>query len=343
MFSDTQFRNRLLDCRTAPASISCFTTGKRSMRQVNVRQLFEDKQERLQLSRVAGADGAERIIDSDEVNTSNKGLIGHLNLIHPNWVQVLSETELDYLRNLDAAQRNDAFRQLEQNGTTCLIVAGANDIPAELIAFANQLEYSVVRFPQGQRAADVAGPPLSRQGAGRVHHAPRRVSRRAGHRRADHRRERRRQKRTRAGADLARQRTGRRRHRRTASHRAGHAGGPLPGVAARLPRSARPGRAQHPHHLRRDGGAAQKEPEAHRAPAKPARRRPVANGAPAAQCHVPGDPGREHQHGEDPGGRRPQPRGAGGSGGAQLRAATARHRQHAGIHRAPRTATALED
>ena len=70
------------------------------MSQVNVRQLFEDKQERLQLSRVAGADGTDRIIDSNEVEASNKGLIGHLNLIHPNWVQVLSETELDYLRKL---------------------------------------------------------------------------------------------------------------------------------------------------------------------------------------------------------------------------------------------------
>ena len=108
------------------------------MSQVNVRQLFEDKQERLQLSRVAGADGTDRIIDSDEVDTSNKGLIGHLNLIHPNWVQVLSETELDYLRGLSAEQRDSAFCQIEQNGTTCLIVAGTTDIPPELINFADQ-------------------------------------------------------------------------------------------------------------------------------------------------------------------------------------------------------------
>ncbi len=108
------------------------------MSQVNIRQLFEDKQKRLQLSRIAGADGTDRIIDSDKVNASNNGLIGHLNLIHPNWVQVLSETELDYLRNLDPAERTSAFRQIEKNGTTCLIVAGTDDIPAELIAFADQ-------------------------------------------------------------------------------------------------------------------------------------------------------------------------------------------------------------
>src|SRR5674476_1377000 len=108
------------------------------MSQVNVRQLFEDKQKRLQLSRVAGADGTDRILDSDIVDTSNKGLIGHLNLIHPNWVQVLSQTELDYLRDLSTEQRDSAFHQIEKNGTTCLIVAGTTDIPAEIIQFANQ-------------------------------------------------------------------------------------------------------------------------------------------------------------------------------------------------------------
>jgi len=118
------------------------------MSQVNVRQLFEDKQERLQLSRVAGADGTDRIIDSDEVDTSNKGLIGHLNLIHPNWVQVLSETELDYLRGLSAEQRDSAFRQIEQNGTTCLIVAGTTDIPPELINFADQSHIPLFASPK---------------------------------------------------------------------------------------------------------------------------------------------------------------------------------------------------
>ena len=115
------------------------------MSQVNVRQLFEDKQQRLQLSRVAGADGTDRIIDSDMVNASNNGLIGHLNLIHPNWVQVLSETELNYLRNMDVEERASAFRLFEQSVTTCLIVAGSESIPAELIAFADQSHIPLFR------------------------------------------------------------------------------------------------------------------------------------------------------------------------------------------------------
>jgi HPr kinase/phosphorylase len=118
------------------------------MSQVNVRQLFDDKQERLQLSRVAGTDGTDRIIDSEEVDASNTGLIGHFNLIHPNWVQVLSETELNYLRGLSKEERDNAFYQIEQNGTTCLIVAGTNDIPPELINFADQSHIPLFASPK---------------------------------------------------------------------------------------------------------------------------------------------------------------------------------------------------
>ncbi len=118
------------------------------MAEVNVRQLFEDKQARLELRRVAGADGNDRIINSEEVDASNNGLIGHLNLIHANWVQVLSETELDYLRSLDTAGLEKAFCQIEQGGTICLIVAGTDDIPPELLAFADRTHIPLFASPK---------------------------------------------------------------------------------------------------------------------------------------------------------------------------------------------------
>ena len=118
------------------------------MSQVNIRKLFEDKQVRLQLVRVAGTDGIDRIIDSEAVEASNREMVGHLSLIHPSWVQVLSENELDYLRNLSAEERNNAFEQIEQNGTTCLIVAGAVNIPQELIDFANRCSIPLFASPK---------------------------------------------------------------------------------------------------------------------------------------------------------------------------------------------------
>jgi HPr kinase/phosphorylase len=118
------------------------------MSQVNVRQLFVDKQARLELSHVAGKDGTDRIIDNVEVVSSNIGVVGHLNLVHPNWVQVLSKIELDYLRTLSGDQLSKAFRKIEQGGTTCLIVAGDSDIPEELIAFANQSHIPLFYSPK---------------------------------------------------------------------------------------------------------------------------------------------------------------------------------------------------
>ena len=118
------------------------------MGQVNVRQIFEDKQARLELSRVAGADGADRIIYSDQVIASNKGIVGHLNLIHPNWVQVLSDAELDYLRTLTTEQLEEAFSQIEKSGTTCMIVAGTSNIPVDLIAFANKSHIPLFSSPK---------------------------------------------------------------------------------------------------------------------------------------------------------------------------------------------------
>lgn len=108
------------------------------MSQVNIRQLFEDKQVRLELTRVAGTDGIDRFIDSDAVEASNRELVSHLSRIHPSWIQVLSATELEYLRQLSLTEREHIFEQIEQNGTTCLIVAGKVDIPPELISFANR-------------------------------------------------------------------------------------------------------------------------------------------------------------------------------------------------------------
>ncbi len=117
------------------------------MAQVNIQQLFEDKQEQLALSWVAGANGAAKILDSDLVSASNKGLIGHLNMIHPNWVQVLSEIEVDHLQGLSSAAFTEALKELERGGTLCLIVAGTEKIPQELIAYANRTHTPLFRSP----------------------------------------------------------------------------------------------------------------------------------------------------------------------------------------------------
>ncbi|MDO8311032.1 MAG: HPr(Ser) kinase/phosphatase [Sideroxyarcus sp.] len=119
------------------------------MSQVNIRQLFEDKRDRLSLTWVGGAEGADRVLDSETFNASNQGLIGHMNLVHPNWVQVLSNTELDYLHSLSPADLASALAKLERAKPSCLIVAGNTDIPKGLIDFANRTETPLFSSPLG--------------------------------------------------------------------------------------------------------------------------------------------------------------------------------------------------
>ncbi len=118
------------------------------MAQVHIRQLFRDKQERLGLTWVAG-DGSERTLESEVVSASNWGLIGHLNLVHPNWIQVLSNTELDYLHDLSPADLAAALGTLEQQKPSCLIVAGETEIPKGLLDFANRTETPLFHSPLG--------------------------------------------------------------------------------------------------------------------------------------------------------------------------------------------------
>ena len=80
------------------------------------------------------------------------------------------------------------------------------------------------------------------------------------------------------------------------------------------------------------------EPAADRAPRAPAAGgRDAAERLPLARARR-GDPRRHRAQGDDPGRRRPQPRGAGRGRGAQLHPAAARHRLHGRVHRAPEAA-----
>ena len=119
------------------------------MAQVNIQQLFEDKQERLGLTWVGGAKGGDRMLESEVVNASNRGLIGHMNVIHPNWVQVFSSIELDYLHALSPADLAVTLMQLEQSEPLCLIVAGETEIPKGLLDFANRTHTPLFRSPLG--------------------------------------------------------------------------------------------------------------------------------------------------------------------------------------------------
>jgi HPr kinase/phosphorylase len=102
------------------------------MPRITIGQLFKDNQARLQLAWCAGEAGAAKTLDSELIKDSSKGLIGHLNFIHPNLIQVLGVSEIQHLDGIDSASCAAALQQVATRELACFIVAGASRVPQTL-------------------------------------------------------------------------------------------------------------------------------------------------------------------------------------------------------------------
>ncbi|MFN7754213.1 MAG: HPr(Ser) kinase/phosphatase [Pseudomonadota bacterium] len=117
------------------------------MQPLSAARLFEDTRERLQLAWLAGEEHGRRELDGARIQRSSQGLIGHLNLIHPNWIQVLSPTELQHLEAQGAEERLRALGALASADTFCVLVTEAGALPAEFAEFARTRKIPVLGSP----------------------------------------------------------------------------------------------------------------------------------------------------------------------------------------------------
>ena len=118
------------------------------MTQTTVQRLFEDTRQKLNLAWVAGATGGTRLLTSETVQKPSLALIGHLNFVHPNRVQVLGAAEMDYLRGLSPEDLLQAIDHLYATELAAVIVANAEVIPQALIEAANRTETALFSSPQ---------------------------------------------------------------------------------------------------------------------------------------------------------------------------------------------------
>ncbi len=104
---------------------------------ISVEELFRRASERFRLTWVAGHSGGQRRLTSDTVQKPTLALIGHLNFVHPNRVQVLGCAEMDYLRRLDAQDMQQAVDHLFSTEIAAVVVANGEVVPQALIEAAD--------------------------------------------------------------------------------------------------------------------------------------------------------------------------------------------------------------
>ena len=117
------------------------------MPQVSVAQLFEDNANALKLAWISGPREASPFLDSSEINQASQGLIGHLNLVHPNWIQIFSRTEAAYFASLAESDQRAALARLAGSGLVCIILSEQEKSPATLAEFAASRDIPLLSSP----------------------------------------------------------------------------------------------------------------------------------------------------------------------------------------------------
>ena len=107
------------------------------MAQINVADLFKQTRVKLKLNWIAGLDGGTKQLNSEAVTKPSLALIGHLNFVHPNRVQVLGCAEMDYLRSLSIIAMQQAITNLYSTDLAAVVVANGEKPPKELMNAAN--------------------------------------------------------------------------------------------------------------------------------------------------------------------------------------------------------------
>jgi len=105
------------------------------MKSATVSDLVGQLKKRLDLECKAGGQGDQRSIQpSKKEGVPTRALIGHLNFIHPNRIQVLGKRELEYIENLGKNSRSDMLLQLFSHDTTAMvIIANGNHLPNDFL------------------------------------------------------------------------------------------------------------------------------------------------------------------------------------------------------------------
>src|SRR5688572_9654126 len=105
---------------------------------LTVESLFQNQGEELKLEWVAGREGAERLLEPITAKYPGMALVGHLNFVHPNRVQVLGDGEIDYLQRQDKAERGRCIEALfSTDRTAIVIVASGKRVSPDLTAAAD--------------------------------------------------------------------------------------------------------------------------------------------------------------------------------------------------------------
>lgn len=110
------------------------------MSNITVQDLVTQLQKSLELEYKSGEQGSQRVIQSSHVSGQQDfSLVGHLNIIHPNKIQVLGQSELEYLDKQGKNSRHDFLIQLyTKTQTSLILITEGAQVPSDFLILSDK-------------------------------------------------------------------------------------------------------------------------------------------------------------------------------------------------------------
>lgn len=110
--------------------------------------LFNAQQLPLKLKWLAGHAGKERLLEGAAAKFPGMALVGHLNFVHPNRVQVIGSAEIEYLKKLGTEGRKKAIHELFACETSAVvIVANGDEADADMLRESDAMRLPLFSSP----------------------------------------------------------------------------------------------------------------------------------------------------------------------------------------------------
>ncbi len=112
---------------------------------ITVQELLNERSSQLQLKLLAGEKGLSNKITIPRIQKPALALAGYLAQVHPDRIQILGKSELEYLKTLPSEEVSRRIGALCQLPISCLILTSNLEAPPELITCANNRGLPLLR------------------------------------------------------------------------------------------------------------------------------------------------------------------------------------------------------
>ncbi len=96
-------------------------------KQLSVGEIYNRLHDRVGLTWLAGKEARQSRLDVTRAREGGASLLGHLNLIHPNQIQLLGRIEINYINSLNENDRQEVMQHLFSSQTLAIIIG--EDLP----------------------------------------------------------------------------------------------------------------------------------------------------------------------------------------------------------------------